>query len=168
MTMPPLPPQAGAAPSKDPLLGGHHDLARGYRDPRMGRKVAIGGVVAAVLAIGGCMAFSANVANQEKNATHTVVFEVTGSAASTVVSFDVVRQGAVRVVGPPVVLPWRKSVTVKGVKPGAVNLSAHGSGPGTLRCSLTVDGVVVRQDAGQGKHPSVSCNYASTAVGASD
>lgn len=92
------------------------------------------------------------VAKSHESDVHTVTYEVTGTAASTITEHT--PGGQQQVVDRP--LPWTDTFSAKA---GAVLVvSAQSAGDGVIGCSITVDGTEVTSSTSSGASAVVSCD----------
>jgi hypothetical protein len=92
------------------------------------------------------------------SATHTVVYEITGTGKSPEVRY-VVDGAATSEKVEKVDLPWRKELHITvGPSVGIAQILAANSDADSISCTVTVDGQVVSQGVAPGAFSTVSCS----------
>ena len=89
-----------------------------------------------------------------KDATsHTILLEVTGPVTADI-TYSAVGQQAQEL---GAALPWVKTVTIRSELPIATVL-AQSKGVGEIRCKITKDGKVTRENVSNGQYSVVTCS----------
>jgi hypothetical protein len=115
-----------------------------------------------VLGLGGCMALivgAGNEVDKQANVEHTVVYKITGT--SKVASLTYTTDGSTTTEQVSAAkLPWQKSLKIKGLIPVYQVSAQNGIGQsGTVTCSISVDGKVVKTATGTGEASIASCDH---------
>lgn len=111
-----------------------------------------------ILGLVGCVAIVANVGNEidkQSNAVHTVVYKVSGSSQAASLTYTTDGSGSTEQVA-DAALPWTKTVQVKGLVL-TYQVLAQNSAPGTVTCSIEVDGKVVKTATANGQSSIAHC-----------
>lgn len=118
--------------------------------------------ILAVLGIGGCMAVVASIGNEvdkQSNTPHTVVYKVTGSSKAASLTYTTDGSTTTEQVA-SAKLPWSKTLQIKGLIPVYQVMAQNGIGQtGTVTCSISVDGKVVKTATGTGEAAIASCDH---------
>jgi len=115
-----------------------------------------------VLGLAGCMALivgAGNEVDKQANVEHTVVYKITGT--SKVASLTYTTDGSTTTEQVSAAkLPWQKSLKIKGLIPVYQVSAQNGIGQsGTVTCSISVDGKVVKTATGTGEAAIASCDH---------
>lgn len=115
-----------------------------------------------VLGLAGCMALivgAGNEVDKQANVEHTVVYKITGT--SKVASLTYTTDGSTTTEQVSAAkLPWQKSQKIKGLIPVYQVSAQNGIGQsGTVTCSISVDGKVVKTATGTGEAAIASCDH---------
>ena len=123
-------------------------------------------LVVFALGIGGCVSvvsLAGVVVNHAAHQQHTVVYSVTGTGATTDITYDTLQEGSgqnglAQVSNAP--LPWTKTIVVSGlftVLDVTGTVSANG---GSVTCKVTEDGQVLTTNTATGAYASANCSTA--------
>jgi len=83
---------------------------------------------------------------------HTIVLEITGAKKADVtygVDADTSQDNGAKV-------PWKKTIKQKDYF--SITVLAQNKGSGTIKCKITVDGEVVKENEAKGQYAIVTCN----------
>lgn len=124
------------------------------------RNVFLGLALVGVLIVGGCVAFVGKAATEidkQSNEVHTVVYKVAGTSKAASLTYTTDGSTTTEQVA-SAKLPWSKSLSIKGGLVSVYQVMAQNmSGAGTVTCSITVDGKVVKSATGTGEASIASC-----------
>lgn len=118
--------------------------------------------VLAVVGIGGCAAIVGSIGNEidkQSNETHAVVYKVTGKGAPAADLTYTTDGSTTTEQAQGARLPWTKSLSIKGGIAVVYQVMAQNTGAGTVTCSISVDGKVVKTATGAGQGAIASCDY---------
>lgn len=112
-------------------------------------------VIIVIVTVASAAGGAANDVNQHLNASHTVTYQVSGTAKQASVDYSSDGNGN-QAQEDPVHLPWTKTLTMKGDI--AVSLEAQNKGSaGTITCTTKVDGKVTSTNTSKGQFAVVTC-----------
>lgn len=128
-------------------------------------KIVLAGVILLVIVVGGCAALIGGVANEvdkemKKDAATVVAvkYEVMGGQGADI-TFSTDGGGEVSQEN-GAKTPWSKTVKIKG-DPflNTYSVLAQNKGGGTIRCKITVDGEVVKENQSKGQFAIADCTH---------
>ncbi|MFJ9638164.1 hypothetical protein [Streptomyces sp. NPDC101178] len=140
-----------------------------------GRLRAAAGALAVtglVFALGACSADSVDEAvgkavDKSVDETYEVTYEVTGTSVDEIAFHggggDAMDPKLETVTSPT--LPWKKTVTLRGIMPPAVMPMALEAGGADVTCSITYKGEVIKEAKGEGMLTAGGCVAVSPIVG---
>ncbi|MFF3288167.1 MmpS family transport accessory protein [Streptomyces sp. NPDC003023] len=121
--------------------------------------MAAGLVAALALALGACSDDVVEQVDQAVDETYEVTYEVTGSSVESIQFHggggDALNPRTETVEGPT--LPWRKTVTLRGIMPAAVMPVAADPAGAEVVCRITHKGKVLAEENGEGLVTSGGC-----------
>ncbi|MFE2296358.1 MmpS family transport accessory protein [Streptomyces sp. NPDC059452] len=125
-------------------------------------------VTGLVLGLGGCSAESvAEVVDKNVDQTYEVTYEVTGESVDEITYHggggDAMEPELETVESPT--LPWKKTVTLRGIMPPAVMPMALDEGGADVTCTITYKGKVIKEAKGDSMLSAGGCVAISPIVG---
>jgi hypothetical protein len=146
------------------VLGGI-GVARARKGRATNRGLAIAGVVLSALGLLVCVlwvaVFGAAVSgvDEQANKEHVVVYEVSGDAVGATVTYSTFSSGSSATSQETLaVLPWSKTLTVKGLISGGTLTVTTSDQGGSVACKITVDGEEKKAATGTGAFSSALCS----------
>ncbi|MEU7333349.1 hypothetical protein [Streptomyces parvus] len=144
-------------------------MNRTSRTTRTTRALA---VAVLVLALGACSAESVDKAvgkavDTTVDETYEVTYEVTGTGVDEIMFHGgggEAMEPELETVTKPA-LPWKKTVTLRGIMPPAVTPVALEAGGADVTCSITYKGEVIKEAKGEGMLTAGGCVAVSPVVG---
>ncbi|WP_137232402.1 hypothetical protein [Streptomyces sp. BPSDS2] len=135
----------------------------------VGRALAVTGLV---LGLGACSAESVDEAvgkavDKTVDETYEVTYEVTGTSVDEITYHGGVGEAMdpeLETVESPA-LPWKKTVTLRGIMPPAVMPMALDEGGADVACTITYKGKVIMESKGDGMLTAGGCVTVSPIVG---
>lgn len=118
---------------------------------------AAGGLVLFIL-----VGVAISLGGQAKPSTHTVVYRVTGTSEGAYLITYSTSGAASMEQFSHAAFPWSKSYTFKGYAVYQVMAQNFPNDPGTITCSIEVDGKVVQTATGDGPATIAHCVFASS------
>lgn len=108
-------------------------------------------------AIGSACVWGVPAAGAAPDPTKAAVrYDLTGSGAAGYVTYQI-NTGQAHATNVP--LPWSVQLTMNATSASPYMLSAQGVGPGSITCTVRVDGKVVSQNTATGDPARVVCEY---------
>ncbi|HWU11549.1 MAG TPA: hypothetical protein VN520_35230 [Streptomyces sp.] len=129
--------------------------------------VAASAVCALALGLGACSDEAVDAVDRATDETYEVTYEVTGTSADEIQFHG----GGGKAMEPEIesvespALPWRKTVTLRGIMPPAVMPVAPDAGAADLACTITYKGEVIEEVKGEKLLTSGGCVAVSPVTG---
>ncbi|MEI7033076.1 hypothetical protein [Streptomyces pratensis] len=129
-------------------------------------------VTGLVFGLGACSTESVDdavgkVVDETVDETYEVTYEVTGESVDEIMFHggggDAMEPELETVTSPT--LPWKKTVTLRGIMPPAVTPMAVDAGGAEITCSITYKGKVIKEAKGEGMLTAGGCVAVSPIVG---
>lgn len=139
-------------------------ISKAVKGTATNKGLAIAGLVVSIVGLVVCILWVAvwnkavDDVNEEANREAVIVYEVTGDAPSTDITYSTFGDEMTTNNETVTTLPWKKEVTTTGIVKDGQLIVTTGADGGSVTCKLTVDGEVVKTATASGVFAMATCD----------